>query len=149
MTSPIPDGRPASMPTFNSSERDLVRVVGDACRQDPDVPALIFEDGVSVTRARLWAEVTSFAGYLSTRIAPGDRVAVMMPNRAEFMVTWLAVAACRGILVALNPAARSHDAGHVLRVRLRGSTRASTISTNRFTAITTNPSTRITPCTVG
>ena len=115
MTSPIPDGRPADMPKFDSSERDLVRVVGHACRQAPDVPALIFEDGVSVTRAQLWAEATSFAGYLSTRIAPGDRVAVMMPNRAEFMVTWLAVAACRGILVALNPAARSHDAGHVLR----------------------------------
>jgi crotonobetaine/carnitine-CoA ligase len=96
-------------------DRDLVEVVRAACRADPDRPALIFEDGVRVSRARLWAEIESFAGYLSSRIGPGDRVAVMMPNRAEFMVTWLAVAACRGILVALNPAARSHDAGHVLR----------------------------------
>ncbi len=114
MTSPIPDGRPAGMPG-GVPARDLVEVVRAACQADPGRPALIFEDGVSVSRGRLWAETESFAGYLSSRIRPGDRVAVMMPNRAEFMVTWVAVAACRGILVALNPAARSHDAGHVLR----------------------------------
>ena len=115
MTSPIPDARPAGFPGSGPPARDLVELVRDACQADPGIPALIFEDGTSVSRARLWAEVESFAGYLSSRIEPGDRVAVMMPNRAEFMVTWLAVAACRGILVALNPAARSHDAGHVLR----------------------------------
>lgn len=115
VSSPIPDGRPPSMPGGGPPARDLVELVRDACQVNPDTPALIFEDGVSVSRARLWAETESFAGYLSSRIEPGDRVAVMMPNRAEFMVTWLAVAACRGILVALNPAARRHDAGHVLR----------------------------------
>jgi crotonobetaine/carnitine-CoA ligase len=103
------------MPGGGPPAHDLIEVVRDACRADPDIPALVFEDGISVSRGRLWAEVESFAGYLSTRIGPGDRVVVMMPNRAEFMVAWLAVAACRGILVALNPAARSHDAGHVLR----------------------------------
>jgi crotonobetaine/carnitine-CoA ligase len=111
----IPDGRPADMPGGEPPARDLIELVRAACQADPDSPALIFEDGVSISRGRLWAEVESFAGYLSTRIGPGDRVVVMMPNRAEFMVAWLAVAACRGILVALNPAARSHDAGHVLR----------------------------------
>jgi crotonobetaine/carnitine-CoA ligase len=114
VTSAIPDGRPADMPG-GVPERDLLDVVRAACAAEPDRPAIIFEDGVSVSRGRLWAEIESFAGYLGTRVRPGDRVAVMMPNRAEFMVTWLAVAACRGILVALNPAARSHDAGHVLR----------------------------------
>ena len=39
----------------------------------------------------------------------------MMPNRAEFMIAWLAAVACRAVLVSLNPAARSHDAGHILR----------------------------------
>jgi crotonobetaine/carnitine-CoA ligase len=115
VTAAIPDGRPADMPGGEPPARDLIELVRAACQADPDSPALIFEDGVSISRGRLWAEVESFAGYLSSRIGPGDRVAVMMPNRAEFMVAWLAVTACRGILVALNPAARSHDAGHVLR----------------------------------
>ncbi len=81
----------------------------------PTRPArlLIFEDGVIKAEAgpRLVGRDRVVRRLLlSARIRPGDRVAVMMPNRAEFMVTWLAVAACRGILVALNPAARSHDA---------------------------------------
>jgi len=115
MTTVIPDGRPADMPGLGLPDRDLIEIVRDACQAAPDIPALIFEDGLQVGRARLWAEIESLAGYLGSRISPGDRVAIIMPNRAEFMVAWLAVAACRGILVALNPAARSHDAGHVLR----------------------------------
>jgi crotonobetaine/carnitine-CoA ligase len=94
---------------------DIFGIVRAACHADPARPALIFEDGVVVTRARLWAEVESFAGYLQPRVEPGDRIAVMMPNRAEFMIAWLAAVACRAELVSLNPAARSHDAGHILR----------------------------------
>ena len=90
MTTPIPDGRPADMPG-GVPDRDLVEVVRAACAAAPGLPALVFEDGVRVSRARLWCEIESFAGYLSSRIRPGDRVAVMMPNRAEFMVTWVAV----------------------------------------------------------
>jgi carnitine-CoA ligase len=103
------------MPGTGLPDRDLIEVVRDACLAAPDIPALIFEDGLEVSRERLWADIESFAGYLQSRIEPGDRVAIIMPNRAEFMVAWLAVVACRGILVALNPAVRSHDAGHVLR----------------------------------
>jgi carnitine-CoA ligase len=101
--------------TAKATPDDLLDLVRGACRDDPELPALVFEDGVVVTRARLWAEVESFAGYLRSRVEPGDRIAVMMANRAEFMITWLAVVACRAVLVSLNPAARSHDAGHILR----------------------------------
>lgn len=94
---------------------DLLDLVRAACEADPERPVLIFEDGVVVSRGRLWAEVESFAGYLRSRVEPGERVAVMMANRTEFMITWLAAVACRAVLVSLNPAARSHDAGHILR----------------------------------
>jgi crotonobetaine/carnitine-CoA ligase len=94
---------------------DLLEVVRAAARDDPGRPALIFEDGMAVSRARLWSETESFAGYLQQRIEPGERVAIMMPNRAEFMIAWLAVVAARGVLVPLNPALRSYDAGHILR----------------------------------
>jgi crotonobetaine/carnitine-CoA ligase len=101
--------------TADQAPGDLLDLASAACRQDPQRPILIFEDGIVVTRERLWAEVESFAGYLRSRVGPGDRIAVMMPNRAEFMITWLAAVACRAVLVSLNPAARSHDAGHILR----------------------------------
>jgi carnitine-CoA ligase len=94
---------------------DLLDTVRDACLAAPDLPALIFEDGQVLTRARLWSEATSFAGYLEPLVTPGDRVAIMMPNRSEFMIAWLAAVACRTVLVPLNPDLRSHDAGHILR----------------------------------
>jgi carnitine-CoA ligase len=94
---------------------DILGLVERACQQDPRVPALIFDDGVEVTRERLWAEVQSFAGYLESRITTSDRVAVMLGNRSEFMVVWLAVVACRGVLVSMNPTAMSHDARDILQ----------------------------------
>jgi crotonobetaine/carnitine-CoA ligase len=94
---------------------DLLGAVRAACQDDPGKPALIFEDGVVVSRGRLWSEAESFAGYLHQLIEPGERVAIMMPNRAEFMIAWLAVVAARGVLVPLNPALRRYDAGHILR----------------------------------
>jgi crotonobetaine/carnitine-CoA ligase len=94
---------------------DLLEAVRAACHAEPGKPALIFEDGMVVSRAQLWSEAESFAGYLQQRIEPGERVAIMMPNRAEFMIAWLAVVAARGVLVPLNPTLRSYDAGHILR----------------------------------
>jgi carnitine-CoA ligase len=70
MTAAIPAGRPADMPGSGVPDRDLVELVRDSCLADPDNPALIFEDGVSVSRSRLWAEIESFAGYLGARIKP-------------------------------------------------------------------------------
>lgn len=75
---------------------------------------LIFEDGIRVTRAEFRDRIERFAGYLQERIAPGDRVAIMLENRTEFMVTWLAVVASGGILVSLNTSAGEYDAGHML-----------------------------------
>lgn len=103
------------MTSSSTGYGDLLEAVKVACQIEPDKPALIFEDGVVVSRARLWSEAESFAGYLQQRIDPGERVAIMMPNRAEFMIAWLAVVAARGVLVPLNPTLRSYDAGHILR----------------------------------
>lgn len=94
--------------------RDVVTLVREACEREPDKPALIFEDGVTVTRAQFRRSVESFGGYLSHRIAPGDRVAMLLENRTEFMAAWLAVNARGGSVVSLNTSAGEHDAGHIL-----------------------------------
>ncbi len=94
---------------------DIISLFVEACESAPDGPALIFEDGISVTRAGLRRRVEGFAGYLRERIKPGDRVAIMLENRTEFMVTWLAVVANGGILVSLNTSAGEYDAGHMLQ----------------------------------
>ena len=94
---------------------DIISLFVESCVSSPDGLALIFDDGVSVSRTEFRARVERFAGYLRERIKPGDRVAIMLENRTEFMVTWLAVVANAGILVSLNTSAGEYDAGHMLQ----------------------------------
>jgi crotonobetaine/carnitine-CoA ligase len=112
------DVRPAWRPLGEQATglpRDIVTLVRDAVREEPDKPALIFEDGVVVSRARFRDSVESFAGYLSEHISRGDRVLIMLENRVEFMVAWIAVNACGASLVSMNTSAGEHDAGHIVR----------------------------------
>jgi crotonobetaine/carnitine-CoA ligase len=95
-------------------QQTIIELVDQACHRHAESPALIFEDGLVVSYARLLDLSQRFAGYLSARISQGDRVALMVGNRAEFVVAWLAVVANRGVLVSVNPEDRSHDAFHVL-----------------------------------
>lgn len=102
-------------PWSGVSAANIVEVLARACAADADAPAFVFEDGLVVTRGQLQARVEAFAGYLAHRLHPGDRIAVMLGNRVEWMVTWFAAVGCRATVVSMNPAAQQHDAGHVLR----------------------------------
>lgn len=94
---------------------DVITLVREGLAREPAKPALIFEDGVVISRERFRAAVERFAGYLSERVEPGDRIVIMLENRAEFMVVWLAANACGASLVSVNTSAKEHDAGHILR----------------------------------
>jgi crotonobetaine/carnitine-CoA ligase len=105
----------AGTPESRVTAPDIISLFIDACVSAPDGAALVFEDGISVSRVGLRSRVERFAGYLRERVTPGDRVAIMLENRTEFMVTWLAVLANGGILVSLNTSAGEYDAGHMLQ----------------------------------
>jgi crotonobetaine/carnitine-CoA ligase len=107
--------RDAGEPWSAAPQQTVIELVAEACRRWAAAPAMIFEDGLVVTYAQLLAASESFAGYLAGRIQPGDAVAVILRNRAEFMVAWLAVMANRGVLVSVNPDDKILDAGHILR----------------------------------
>ncbi|MHB8751484.1 MAG: class I adenylate-forming enzyme family protein [Aggregatilineales bacterium] len=96
-------------------ERTLIQLVHDACLRDPDSAAMIFEDGLVVTRRDLLDRAERFAGYLATRLKRAESVAIMLENRAEFMIAWLAVVANRAILVSIDPDAKEHDLAHMLK----------------------------------
>src|SRR6185312_10901991 len=68
-----------------------------------------------ITRQQLLDRVERFAGYLAGRTTPGERIAVMLETRAESMVAQLAAVAARCVVVPVNPTAKGHDAGHILR----------------------------------
>ena len=59
-----------------------------------------------MTRREFLARCELFAGYLAAIVKPGDRVAVMLDNRLEFMVAFFAIVANRGTLVSIAPTAQ-------------------------------------------
>jgi crotonobetaine/carnitine-CoA ligase len=93
----------------------VIEMLDRTCRQAPAQAAMIFEDGLVVSRQQLLEGVERFAGYLADRTTPGDRIAVMLETRAESMIAQLAALAARCVVVPVNPTARAHDASHVLR----------------------------------
>lgn len=94
---------------------DAVTLVARACSREPDRTAILFEDGLELSRQGLVERVERFAGFLRDRVGRGERVAISMDNRAELMIAWLACMARGAILVPLNPRAGRRDAAHALR----------------------------------
>jgi crotonobetaine/carnitine-CoA ligase len=102
-------------PTDTGLPDDAVSLVARACAADPSRPAILFEDGIELSRQGLVERVERFAGFLRDRVSPGERVAIAVGNRAEFMIAWIAAMARGATVVPLNVTARSHDAAHLLR----------------------------------
>jgi carnitine-CoA ligase len=94
---------------------NITALVARGCREDPERPAIIIEDGLVITRRELLERCERFAGYLSRRVKPGDNVVVMLDNRSEFMIALFAIIANRAALVSIAPTAQQHDAGHIMR----------------------------------
>jgi crotonobetaine/carnitine-CoA ligase len=111
----------------SSSERDIgppwsgapsdtiVQLVGQACRRALDKPAVVLEEGLVITRGQFLERAERLAGYLARRTKPGVRVAIMLDNRAEALIAFAAALAARCVLVPIDPAAKAHDAGHIIR----------------------------------
>jgi len=96
--------------------KDLVAAVDRAAGLWPDRRAWTFDPGESLSFADVGRRSTGLAAVFSSRgIVAGDRVAVMLANRAEFPLTWIALARLGATMVPLNPQYRGEDAGHILR----------------------------------
>ena len=79
----------------------LSRWLVRAAAETPDAPA-IAGDGQDLTYAELAARVAALAGGLKTLgLGPGDVVAVQLPNRAEYLVSYLAICAIGGVMTTL------------------------------------------------
>jgi acyl-CoA synthetase (AMP-forming)/AMP-acid ligase II len=79
----------------------LPDIVDYAARKHPDRPALYFEDTV-VTFGELQRRVRRLANGLLTLAAPGDRIAVLSENRAEYIDLYYGVPAAKMGLTFLN-----------------------------------------------
>ena len=79
----------------------LSRWLVRAASETPDAPA-IAGDGQSLTYGELAARTAALAGGLKALgLGPGDVVAVQLPNRAEYLVSYLAICSIGGVMTTL------------------------------------------------
>ncbi|PWK92269.1 AMP-binding protein [Fulvimonas soli] len=81
-----------------------------------DRPALVVRaQGVRMDYRRFHAEVERVAaGLLALGLAPGDRVGIWAPNRAEWVLLQFAAPKAGLVLVNINPAYRLHELEYAL-----------------------------------
>lgn len=73
--------------------------------------------GVRLSWAELRERTDALArGFDALGIAAGDRVGICAPNCVEWVLTQLATARIGAILVSINPAYRTHELAHALRL---------------------------------
>ena len=87
-----------------SAEASTLSAIGLTAPGDKTA-VIISDGGPTLTYAGLREQVAALAGTLRREgIAPGDPVAIVLPNGAEFLVTFLAATWARAIVAPLNPA---------------------------------------------
>ncbi|KMS86454.1 AMP-binding protein [Prauserella rugosa] len=94
----------------------LVELVDTAAARWPGKDAWIFDHtGERLTFADVERRTHEVAAALAAHgVRPGDRVAVMVANRPEFPLLWLALARLGAALVPVNTGYRELDGGHVV-----------------------------------
>lgn len=92
------------MPGESAARMPAVRledVLAEAAAQAPDRSALVTDAG-TLSFAELQARVAAVAATVAARTDPGDRVAILSENRAEYVEHYYGVPAAGRILVPLN-----------------------------------------------
>ena len=69
----------------------LHRLVADAAAAVPNRAAIIAEDGAVTTFAQFERSITAVAGWMASRTARGDRVALIADNGADYATLYYAV----------------------------------------------------------
>lgn len=89
-----------------------------AAAHAPDGPAIVVPwQDVRWSWGELRDRVEAVAkGLLTLGLQPGDRVGICAPNCVEWVLVQLATARLGLVLVSINPAYRSHELGHALRL---------------------------------
>ncbi|MDP9763776.1 long-chain-fatty-acid--CoA ligase [Deinococcus enclensis] len=99
---------------FQPSGRTLPQLLEQAAKHHPDRVALDFL-GRTTNYRELWFQVQRFAHALQKLgVQPGERVAVMLPNTPQFVVSFYAVLLAGGVVVNTSPLYTPHELEHQL-----------------------------------
>ncbi len=118
----------ASDPSLATWNRALTRTAPYARGAGATLPALLCamaesrgeavaltDEAHSVTYAGLVAQMSQYARWaLRQRLAPGEVVALMLPNCASYVAVWLGVTAVRGVVALINPHLSGDGLAHAI-----------------------------------
>lgn len=101
---------------MSSFPATIPELTAEAAHRWPDRPAITCELGNgTITFSELERRSTAIAGALVKRgVKPGDVVAVMLPNRLEFPLLWLAIIKAGAAMAPINVRYRDSDRNHIL-----------------------------------
>lgn len=77
-------------------------LVSAAAADAPERPAVVTDDGTTVTFADFDRQIRGVAGWIAARTAPGDRVAVVADNSAAYAQLYYAVPRSGRVLTLIN-----------------------------------------------
>lgn len=107
------------MQTLRGSRRLVHTYLERRAAQEPDAPWLSFTRGPSYTYKQLWDATRRIAGNLQRcGVKQGDRVAIMLGNTPQFVVSWFAIHAVGAVSVPLNTAVRGSSLKHMITVAM-------------------------------
>ncbi len=103
-----------SVRCFSKHPATVWEMFETAARRFPDRPAVVAGDR-RITYAELHGQANRMAAGLVARgLKPGARVALLLDNEAEFVVSLLGCLRAGQIAVPMNPRQSPRETGHVL-----------------------------------
>lgn len=107
-TSPLYDGP-------GHATMSIAAILAETAHRMPDRPALHFA-GHTIPYGALWDQTRAYAGALRERgVAPGDRVAVIIPNVPDFVRVYYAVLSLGAVVVPVHLLFKADEIEYVLR----------------------------------
>ena len=102
------------VPCFTDRPRSVHALLADAVRRNPDGEALVCDD-----RRLTWREVSDLsgrvaAGFAARGVSPGDRVALLIGNRTEFVLALFGAAWLGAVAVPLSTRQQRPEIAYVL-----------------------------------
>ena len=89
-------------PIARRPDRTLPAVIDELAQKFGDSPALL-SDAERLSYRALASRMNRYARWaIDQRIARGDAVGLLMPNRPEYMAVWLGITRAGGVVALLN-----------------------------------------------
>ena len=97
-----------------NNDRPLYDLFLDRVKATPDGIA-VHHRGQDCTYAKIAELADSLAAWLESEgLAPGDRVALLLPNSSQYVACYLGILRVGGVVVALNPDTTARELYHTL-----------------------------------